>query len=174
MLIAVNLSAVQMRRPGLADRVSGWLSTYGIPANCLELEVTESVLMDDSDVVTGTFGQLREMGVPLAIDDFGTGYSSFAYLKRFRVDKLKIDRSFVQGLDAGDTDCEAIAEAIISMARSLRMQTLAEGVETEAQASSLDRLGCDQMQGYLLGRPMPFDDFRSFVLRHSTAGMMVN
>ncbi|CAO3443065.1 bifunctional diguanylate cyclase/phosphodiesterase [Azospirillum largimobile] len=165
LLIAINLSAVQVRRPGLAERVAGWLSAYGIPPSALELEVTESVLMDDSDVVSETFSQLREMGVPLAIDDFGTGYSSLAYLKRFRVDKLKIDRSFVSGLRAGNPDSGAIAEAIIGMARSLRMQTLAEGVETEEQYHCLATMGCDQCQGYLLGRPMPYDDFLAFVRR---------
>ncbi|ALG69735.1 signal peptide protein [Azospirillum thiophilum] len=165
LLIAINLSAVQVRRPGLAERVAGWLSAYGIPPSALELEVTESVLMDESDVVTETFSQLREMGVSLAIDDFGTGYSSLAYLKRFRVDKLKIDRSFVSGLRAGNPDSSAIAEAIIGMARSLRMQTLAEGVETEEQYGCLVAMGCDQCQGYLLGRPMPYDEFLAFVRR---------
>ncbi|MFD1626752.1 EAL domain-containing protein [Azospirillum griseum] len=163
LLIAVNLSAVQMRRPGLADRVAGWLSAYNVPAEALELEVTESVLMDDSELVAETFAQLREMGVQLAIDDFGTGYSSLSYLKRFRVDKLKIDRSFVNELKPNDPDSGAIAEAIISMARSLSMQTLAEGVETEEQFSCLANLGCEQIQGYLLGRPMPYDDFVSFL-----------
>jgi len=169
LLIAINLSAVQVRRPGLAERVAGWLSAYGIPPSALELEVTESVLMDDSDVVSETFARLRELGVPVAIDDFGTGYSSLAYLKRFRVDKLKIDRSFVSGLRAGNPDSGAIAEAIIGMARSLRMQTLAEGVETEEQYGCLAELGCDQCQGYLLGRPMPYEDFLEFVRRDAVA-----
>ncbi|PWC34462.1 hypothetical protein TSO352_18485 [Azospirillum sp. TSO35-2] len=169
LVIAINLSAVQVRRPGLAERVAGWLSAYNIPPSALELEVTESVLMDDSDVVSDTFAQLREMGVPLAIDDFGTGYSSLAYLKRFRVDKLKIDRSFVSELRDGNPDSGAIAEAIIGMARSLRMQTLAEGVETEEQFRCLAELGCEQLQGYLLGRPMPFDDFLAFARRSDLA-----
>jgi len=167
LLIAINLSAVQVQRPGLAERVAGWLSAYNLRPGSLELEVTESVLMDDSDVVAETFAQLREMGVPLAIDDFGTGYSSLSYLKRFRVDKLKIDRSFVNELKAGDPDSCAIAEAIIGMARSLRMQTLAEGVETEEQFQCLANLGCEQIQGYLLGRPMPFDDFVAFLKQHT-------
>ena len=151
-----------MRRPGLAERVAFWLSAYNVPPNCLELEVTESVLMDNSDMVANTFARLREMGVALAIDDFGTGYSSLSYLKRFRVDKLKIDRSFVLGLTDG-SDGGAITEAIIGMARSLRMQTIAEGVETEEQFGCLARLGCDQIQGYLLARPMPFNDFTAFI-----------
>ncbi|MDQ2101508.1 bifunctional diguanylate cyclase/phosphodiesterase [Azospirillum isscasi] len=166
LLIAINLSAVQLRRPGLADRVAFWLDAYKVPARCLELEVTESVLMDDSDMVAGTFARLREMGVALAIDDFGTGYSSLSYLKRFRVDKLKIDRSFVTSLTDG-SDGGAIAEAIIGMARSLRMQTLAEGVETEEQFGGLARLGCDQIQGYLLGRPMPYEEFAAFAARQA-------
>ncbi|SMH53551.1 bifunctional diguanylate cyclase/phosphodiesterase [Azospirillum agricola] len=174
LLIAINLSAVQVRRPGLAERVAGWLSTYGVPAESLELEVTESVLMDDSDVVADTFARLRAMGVPLAIDDFGTGYSSLSYLKRFRVDKLKIDRSFVSELRFDDPDSGAIAEAIIGMARSLRMQTLAEGVETEEQFHCLAGLGCDQIQGYLLGRPMPFDEFVAFVQQQARMPESVN
>ncbi len=173
LLIAVNLSAVQMRRPGLAERVAGRLSAHRIPPGCLELEVTESVLMDDSETVAATFARLREMGVALAIDDFGTGYSSLSYLKRFRVDKLKIDRSFVQSLTDG-SDGGAIAEAIIGMARSLRMHTLAEGVETEEQLGCLAALGCEQVQGYLLGRPMPFDDFLGFVARHGALSGAVN
>ena len=171
-LIAINLSAVQLRRPGLVDRVTFWLDTYGVPPRCLELEVTESVLMNDSDMVTATFARLREMGVALAIDDFGTGYSSLSYLKRFRADKLKIDRSFVTSLTDGSDD-GAITEAIISMARSLRMQTIAEGVETEEQFGGLARLGCDQIQGYLLGRPMPFEEFAAFVARHAAASEAV-
>ncbi|MBP2298267.1 bifunctional diguanylate cyclase/phosphodiesterase [Azospirillum picis] len=163
LLIAVNLSAVQVRRPGLAERVAGWLSSYGIPPAALELEVTESVLMDESDVVADTFSHLRGMGVSLAIDDFGTGYSSLAYLKRFRVDKLKIDRRFVSELRADNPDSGAIAKAVIGMARSLHMDTLAEGVETEEQYRCLVELGCDQCQGYLLGRPMPYDDFLAFL-----------
>jgi len=166
LLIAINLSAVQMRRPGLAERVAFWLSAYNVPPHCLELEVTESVLMDDSDMVANTFARLREMGVALAIDDFGTGYSSLSYLKRFRVDKLKIDRSFVLGLTDG-SDGGAITEAIIGMARSLRMQTIAEGVETEEQFGCLAKLGCDQIQGYLLARPMPFNDFAAFIAKQA-------
>ncbi|MGF7173345.1 bifunctional diguanylate cyclase/phosphodiesterase [Azospirillum doebereinerae] len=161
--IAINLSAVQMRRPGLAERVAECLAAHGLPPGALELEVTESVLMDDSDTVTDSFAQLRAMGVALSIDDFGTGYSSLSYLKRFRVDKLKIDRSFVSELRGGDPDSGAIAEAVIGMARSLRMQTVAEGVETEEQFQCLAALGCDHIQGYLLGRPMPFDEFVAFV-----------
>lgn len=163
--IAINLSAVQMRRPGLADRVAFWLAAYDLPPEWLELEVTESVLMDDSDMVANAFARLREMGVSLAIDDFGTGYSSLSYLKRFRVDKLKIDRSFVLGLTDG-SDGGAITEAIISMARSLKMRTIAEGVETEEQFGCLARLGCDQIQGYLLARPMPFGQLVAFIAEH--------
>ncbi|WP_207460409.1 EAL domain-containing protein [Azospirillum sp. SYSU D00513] len=163
LVMAVNLSSVQLRREGLAERVASWLTAYDLPAGCLELEVTESVLMDDSELVARTLARLREMGVMLAIDDFGTGYSSLSYLKRFRVDKLKIDRSFVQGLSSGEEDGDAIPEAIISMARSLRMRTLAEGVETEEQFERLAGLGCEQIQGYLLGRPMPLEDFRAFL-----------
>ncbi|WP_051340994.1 bifunctional diguanylate cyclase/phosphodiesterase [Azospirillum halopraeferens] len=163
--MAVNLSAVQLRRPGLPQRLADMLSRHGLAAAALELEVTESMLMDDSETIADTMARLREMGVALAIDDFGTGYSSLSYLKRFHADKLKIDRSFVSGL-ARDPDGTAIAGAIISMARALRMETLAEGVETDEQLEHLAAMGCEQIQGFLIGHPMPFEEFVEFLAQH--------
>ncbi len=156
--MAINLSAVQFHRANPAHRVEELLQRYGLPPDALELEVTESILMDDADEVVHALERFRTLGVPLAIDDFGTGYSSLSYLKRFHADKLKIDRSFVQGLGR-DGDSTAIAEAIVAMAHSLDMATLAEGVETEEQRLFLSRLGCGQVQGFLFGQPMPFDAF---------------
>ena len=156
--MAVNLSAVQFHRADPARRVGELLERYHLPPDALELEVTESVLMDDADEVVRALEHFRVIGVPLAIDDFGTGYSSLSYLKRFHADKLKIDRSFVQGLDSGG-DSAAIAEAIVAMAHSLGMETLAEGVETEEQRAHLHRMGCGQVQGFLFGRPMAYDAF---------------
>jgi diguanylate cyclase (GGDEF)-like protein/PAS domain S-box-containing protein len=160
--VAVNLSAAQLRRPGLPDHLARVLARHGLNAGCLELEVTESVLMDDCEAAARTFAELREIGIKLSIDDFGTGYSSLSYLRRFRVDKLKIDRSFVQGLN-GDSESAVIVEAIVGLAHALGIQTLAEGVETEEQMAHLASLGCGQIQGFLLGRPMPPEAFASFL-----------
>ncbi|MGQ9369750.1 bifunctional diguanylate cyclase/phosphodiesterase [Azospirillum sp. ST 5-10] len=162
--MAVNLSVVQLRRPGLWQRVADTLGRHGLPAERLELEVTESMLMEESGTVTDTLARLREMGVALAIDDFGTGYSSLGYLRRFHADKLKIDRSFVDGLCTGP-DGGVIVAAIVSMARSLGMETLAEGVETAEQFDALAAMGCEQVQGFLVGRPMPFAEFAAFAAR---------
>lgn len=120
----------------------------------LELEVTESMLMDDRATTLGTLKRLKAMGLRLSIDDFGTGYSSLAYLKQFPVDTLKVDRSFVKDMpDAGDD--AAIASAIIAMAHSLRLEVVAEGVETEAQLAFLRERGCEYVQGFLISRPVP-------------------
>jgi diguanylate cyclase (GGDEF)-like protein/PAS domain S-box-containing protein len=156
--MAVNLSPMQLRRPGWVQKVMETLQAQNIDPRRLELEVTEGVLMEGSETMTKPLADLREAGVSIAIDDFGTGYSSLTYLRRFHVDRLKIDKGFVNELDDGG-DGEAMVGAIIAMARSLHMETVAEGVETRFQADRLAELGCDVLQGFLLGRPLPFDDF---------------
>lgn len=156
--MAVNLSPLQLRRPGWARKVLDTLQSLNIPPARLELEVTEGVLMEGSEAMTGPLAELRAAGISIAIDDFGTGYSSLTYLRRFHVDRLKIDRGFVNELDDGG-DGEAMVGAIIAMARSLHMETVAEGVETRFQADRLAVMGCDVLQGYLLGRPLPLADF---------------
>jgi len=133
--------------------VAGALATSGLDAGRLELELTERTVMHDADVNMGTLSALHRMGVELSLDDFGTGYSSLAYLKRFPVGKLKIDRSFVNDLET-DPDDWAIASTIVSMGRSLRMTVLAEGVETTEQLALLRKMGCDMAQGYLFSRPV--------------------
>ena len=125
----------------------------------LELELTESILLQGADHVLATVRRLKNLGVRLSIDDFGTGYSSLAYLKRFAVDKLKIDQSFVRDLPT-DPDDAAIVRAVIQMARSLNLQVLAEGVEDAAVAHDLSLLNCDYAQGFHFGRPMSAEDFR--------------
>nr|WP_273469430.1 EAL domain-containing protein [Sphaerotilus sulfidivorans] len=154
--IAVNLSAAEMRRGQTLARLSQALDDSGLPAARLELEITESGLMEHSDAVEPVLRQMREMGVRLAIDDFGTGYSSLARLRRLPVGKLKIDRSFIADL-GGETGPQGaqLVSAMIAMGRGLGLSVLAEGIETEVQASQLIALGCEAGQGYLFGRPAP-------------------
>ncbi|GIZ53263.1 putative bifunctional diguanylate cyclase/phosphodiesterase [Noviherbaspirillum aridicola] len=150
--VAVNLSARQAREPGLAADVMAAVEEAGIDASRLELEITESILMDNVQANIALLERLRAEGVRLAIDDFGTGYSSMAYLKRFPIDRLKIDRTFVRDIP-GDGDDEAICEAIIAMAHSLGMTVTAEGVENARQLEFLRNAGCDVMQGYYFAEP---------------------
>lgn len=150
--MAVNVAPVQFRQAGFVEVVAGALATSGLDANRLELELTERTVMHDADINLGTLSALHRMGVDLSLDDFGTGYSSLAYLKRFPVGKLKIDRSFVADLET-DPDDWAIASTIVSMGRSLRMTVLAEGVEKPEQLALLRKMGCNMAQGYHFSRP---------------------
>ncbi|PKO42121.1 MAG: GGDEF domain-containing protein [Betaproteobacteria bacterium HGW-Betaproteobacteria-4] len=152
LVVAVNVAPVQFRQPGFVEMVAGALAASGLEASLLELELTERTVMHDADINLGTLSALHRMGVELSLDDFGTGYSSLAYLKRFPVGKLKIDRSFVNDLET-DPDDWAIASTIVSMGRSLRMTVLAEGVETAEQLAQLRKMGCDMAQGYYFSRP---------------------
>jgi diguanylate cyclase (GGDEF)-like protein/PAS domain S-box-containing protein len=158
--VAVNVSARQLARMDFIDDVRAALQESGLPGHCLEIEVTESTLMEDADLAARQLAIIKAMGVRLSVDDFGTGYSSLAYLKRFAPDTIKIDRSFVCELP-GDSEDAAIVSAIIHLARALGMSTLAEGVETEAQHHYLRELGCGGIQGYLLGRPQTADSLAS-------------
>ena len=151
--VAVNLSARQVAHPDLAGQVREVLDRTGLDPVNLRLEVTESVLVEESASATTTLEALSELGVRLVLDDFGTGYSSLAYLNRFPFDALKIDRSFVDGLGL-EQERTAIVEAVIGMARALSLDAIAEGVESEAQLSELRRLGCDYAQGHLFSRPL--------------------
>jgi diguanylate cyclase (GGDEF)-like protein len=151
--IAVNVSAIQFRQENFSTLVKNVLLETGLSSEFLELELTESLLLSNEDVMFAVLQELRELGVKLAIDDFGTGYSSLSYLKQFRVNKLKIDRSFIRNIvfDPGDA---AITTAIISMAKSLNLKVIAEGVENEAQMSFLRAHGCDEIQGYYFSKPI--------------------
>jgi len=162
LVMAVNLSAVQFRQPGLPALVTSILERTGLPAHCLELELTESAATDDPEAAIAAMEALRERGVHLAMDDFGTGYSSLNHLKRFTIHKLKIDQSFVRGLPH-DTEDINLVTTILQMAKGLGLLTIAEGVETPAQRDFLQRYGCDEMQGYLLGRPLPAGDFEAWL-----------
>ncbi len=152
--VAVNLSARQFRDRKLLDTVRRTLDETGLPAHLLELEITETALMDNVAAVISILRQLKELGITVAIDDFGTGYSSLSYLKKFPIDILKIDRSFVKDIP-GDTNDMEISAAIIAIAKKLRLEVVAEGVETEEQYEFLKRNECDIGQGYLFGKPMP-------------------
>jgi EAL domain-containing protein (putative c-di-GMP-specific phosphodiesterase class I) len=154
--VSVNLSPRQFNDPKLAHTVAAALRETGLPARLLELEITETTAMQHTDVTLATLNRLKQLGVSISIDDFGTGYSSLSYLKRFPVDKLKIDRSFTNELP-GDTDQCAIVSAIVALAHALELQVIAEGVETEAQRAFLQDCGCDFIQGYLTGRPLDSD-----------------
>jgi EAL domain-containing protein (putative c-di-GMP-specific phosphodiesterase class I) len=149
--MAVNLSARQLSHPGLVEDVAAALVRHDIAPELLTLEVTETALLEESLASVQVFGRLSELGVRLALDDFGTGYSSLGHLRRYPVDILKIDRMFVEGLDRGES---AIVGAVTAMAHALGMTTVGEGVETEAQLAALERLDCDEGQGYLLARPL--------------------
>jgi diguanylate cyclase (GGDEF)-like protein/PAS domain S-box-containing protein len=161
-IVAVNLSAMQFRQKTLLDQVGAILDESGIPANYLELELTESVAFSDPEGAIATMDKLNTRGVRMSIDDFGTGYSSLNYLKRFKATRLKIDRSFVRNITENAED-QAIVTAIISLANSLGMQTIAEGVENPAQMELLRQKGCDEMQGYWLSTPLPAAQFESFI-----------
>ena len=154
LVMAVNLSARQLLQPDIVERITATLATTGLPAANLRLELTESMIMGHGEEAIALLGALKGLGVGLSIDDFGTGYSSLAYLKRFPIDELKIDRSFVRDIPHDSVDME-IAAAIISMARSLRLKVVAEGVETEAQRNFLRHQGCHACQGYLFSPPVP-------------------
>jgi EAL domain-containing protein (putative c-di-GMP-specific phosphodiesterase class I) len=162
--IAVNLSGRQVRRTTLIESVTRVLRESGLSPAYLELEITESTIMQDDDVTLDTFRELSEMGVSLALDDFGTGYSSLSYLRRFPISRVKIDRSFVSGIPTNQNDT-AIAGAIIAMARSLGLAVVAEGVETREQAEFLRDSGCHELQGYLLSPAVPADKLPRFLER---------
>jgi EAL domain-containing protein (putative c-di-GMP-specific phosphodiesterase class I) len=156
--MAVNLSALQFCHAGMVDSVADALARHKVVPNLLTLEITETTAMRDVETTLEIMTRLDEMGVRIAIDDFGTGYSSLLHLKRIPASELKIDRGFVRDL-AEDSEDAAIVSAIVALGRTLKLQVVAEGVETAAQKSFLAGLGCDALQGYLLGRPMPAAQF---------------
>jgi EAL domain-containing protein (putative c-di-GMP-specific phosphodiesterase class I) len=157
MLVRVNLSARQVGQPDLLSQVMGILADTGVDPAQICLEITESTVMADAEASLEVLEKLRGLGVELAIDDFGTGYSSLSYLKRFPVQVLKIDRSFVDGLGS-DPDDTAIVQAIMVLASSLGLSVTAEGVETDRQLQELLRLGCGRVQGYLFAKPARSED----------------
>jgi predicted signal transduction protein with EAL and GGDEF domain len=160
--IAVNVSAVQFAEPGFATIVRQILEEVQLEPSVLELEVTENILMKNAELAVQTLGRLKEIGVKIAIDDFGTGYSSLSYLKQFPIDRLKIDKAFVKDVDSDPNDA-AIAMAVIAMAGSMDMRVIAEGVENNNQLSFLREKQCDEVQGFLLSRPIPSQEMSGYL-----------
>ncbi len=160
--VSVNLSARQLQEPTLVDEVADVLAWAGIAPCSLVLEITESVLVQDADLTVQRLRALKALGIRLAIDDFGTGYSSLSYLRRFPVDILKIDRSFVSGVGDGSQD-SVLTEAIVMLARTLQLKVVAEGIEQPAQLAFLRELGCDLGEGYYFARPLPVDQMQGYM-----------
>jgi diguanylate cyclase (GGDEF)-like protein len=166
--VAVNVSAIQLRSPTFVELIRQVLKETGADPKRIELEITEGVLLNDNQATHQTLRTLRDIGFSISLDDFGTGYSSLSYLRKYPVDKVKIDRSFITNL-GNDREAEAVVGAIVKLARALSLDVIAEGVETEAQMGGLRRAGCGDVQGYLYSRPMPADDIDAFVLGEKAA-----
>jgi EAL domain-containing protein (putative c-di-GMP-specific phosphodiesterase class I) len=166
LIMAVNLSTVQFRHPDLPELITRILEEEGLPPEYLELELTEGVAMHNPQAAIEVMNNLHERGVRMSIDDFGTGYSSLSYLKKFNVYKLKIDQSFVRDIST-DPEDKAIVSAIIGLAKSLSLKTIAEGVETSGQQTFLREQGCDEMQGYLFSKPVPVEQFAALLKQAS-------
>jgi len=160
--VAVNVSAVQFRRDNLESLVRNVLQETGMQAARLELELTEGVLIEDAAHTRSVLEALKSLGVRISLDDFGTGYSSLSYLEAFPLDRIKIDRSFVAGIGRTERSL-AIVRAVIGLAHGLNLPVLAEGVETSEQLATLVHEGCDEMQGYLIGRPQPIERYGDIV-----------
>ena len=155
--LAINLSGVQFHQPGFVEAMRRTLGEWGARATRLEFEITESAIMKDAALTVERLQLLHELGARFAIDDFGTGYSSLSYLRHFPISTLKVDKSFIQDLADDESDAE-IVRTIIAMAHSLKLQVMAEGVETAEQAALLRAFGCDAAQGYYFSRPLPADE----------------
>ena len=164
--VAVNVSPTQFANPGFPSTVMNALATSQLAPARLELEITESVFLNDDDGTDAMFARLKALGVRLALDDFGTGYSSLGYLKKAPFDKIKIDQSFVRGAAIKGNRNSAIIKAIVSLAEALGMDTTAEGAETQDELALIRQLGCSHVQGYIYGRPMPFVDVMASHITH--------
>jgi diguanylate cyclase (GGDEF)-like protein len=164
--VAVNVSTIQFKKQSLTQTILTALAASGLPAHRLEIEITETVILEDNNEIRATLHQLHELGVQIVMDDFGTGYSSLSYLRKFPFDKIKIDAFFIRGLSDGD-DCSTIVEAIIKMAGTMKIATVVEGVETQQQLVKVREWGCTEMQGYLFSRPKPVAEIYSMFARRA-------
>jgi EAL domain-containing protein (putative c-di-GMP-specific phosphodiesterase class I) len=164
--VAVNLSPAQFETGSISTIVAAALEEAGLAPHRLELEITETLLLGNSDAIMTELATLKALGVAIVMDDFGTGYSSLSYLWRFPFDKIKIDRSFMQGFDACGRDAETVVKTIIALGRELDMRVTVEGVETTQQAAFLDRVDADQVQGFFFGRPLSGAEIGVELLKH--------
>jgi len=169
--VGINVSSRQLRDPKFLTRVAAILERTGITPGTVEIEITEGCLMAEGVEAQNVLAELKALGVSVALDDFGTGYSSLSYLRRFTIDVIKIDRSFVRDALV-HPDGAAIVEAILALAQRLRLRVVAEGVEQEDQLCFLTNLGCDEIQGYLLSKPVPYDQFLCWVRKHTPIGLI--
>jgi EAL domain-containing protein (putative c-di-GMP-specific phosphodiesterase class I) len=161
--IAINLSPVQFNVPNLVDHIDAIVQGAGVAPERVMFEITETVAMQNADRTTAIIQKFQSRGFDMAIDDFGTGYSSLAYLQRFQVRQIKVDRFFVHDLDVHERQGSALLSAIVTLARALKMEVVAEGVETVTQLNKLAALNCDQAQGFLLSKPLPAAAFQQFL-----------
>jgi len=171
--VAINVAALQIERSDYVSSLAQALERHDLPPNLLEVEITESLLMESQQQACAVLAQLQAMGVTTAVDDFGTGYSSLAYLKMLPIDHLKIDRAFIKDLP-GDDDGVAITRAIIDLGHALGFRITAEGIETREQYEFLRNAGCDQGQGYVIGRPMPADQFERWLDSQVRSGVLAS
>jgi EAL domain-containing protein (putative c-di-GMP-specific phosphodiesterase class I) len=168
--MSVNLSGRQLEDPNIVADVAAALADSGLPASALVLEITETVLMHDTEATIARLTALKALGVRLAVDDFGTGYSSLRYLRRFPIDILKMAKPFVDGLDTGDDEGRALARAIVDLATSLKLACIAEGIEAPAQADVLREIGCGLGQGFHFARPMASDAMTALIAEPAGTG----
>ncbi|HEV7798253.1 MAG TPA: EAL domain-containing protein, partial [Pyrinomonadaceae bacterium] len=161
------------QQPNLVERIAQILKETGLDPRFLELELTEGSIMKDPDQAIGKLHELKAMGLKISVDDFGTGYSSLSHLKRFPIDTLKIDQSFVRDINTDSNDA-AIVAAIIDLAHALKLNVVAEGVETEEQLDCLRGLGCDEVQGYLFSKPLTVDAFTELLVQKLSLGVRKN
>jgi EAL domain-containing protein (putative c-di-GMP-specific phosphodiesterase class I) len=167
--VAVNLSPAQFKDRKLVDLIKNVLATSGLPANRLELEITETVILQENEANMSALMELRNVGIGIVLDDFGTGYSSLSHLRSFPFTKIKIDKSFVLDLCSGIPDCLAIVRAVCELGKGLNVPTIAEGVETRAQLELVRAAGCKEVQGFLFSRPIPAGEIASTIARRIRA-----
>jgi EAL domain-containing protein (putative c-di-GMP-specific phosphodiesterase class I) len=170
--MSVNVSGRQLDLDSLIDDVRDVLHDTGLEPSALTLEITETALMRDAEAVTRRLTALKQLGVSIAVDDFGTGYSSLAYLRRFPVDALKIDRSFITGV-AGSKESSALLRTLVGLGKTLHLKTLAEGIENDAELSELQEQNCDQGQGFLYARPLDAKGIEEFLNANTTGAALV-
>jgi EAL domain-containing protein (putative c-di-GMP-specific phosphodiesterase class I) len=171
--MAVNVSARQLTDENLPSLLANLVNRYGIDTECIKLEVTESMLMQDTEQAAAVLHRLKQDGFQIALDDFGTGYSNLSYLRQFPITAIKIDRSFVQEIEQ-DQRCLDIVNGVIAFAKSLKLSVICEGIETEGQKCAIQSTGCDVLQGYLIGKPMPADAFQALLTSQKAAPMQAD